>query len=141
MMGFTAAGPAAGSRLRAAEIFGARQFGATVVDDVVTGKSGGYEGPQLRDLHLHKDRGQDEKRLHYIGGDHNAQGDQSEWSFAGEAPFGPHERGANRGEELVPGRRPVDQQFRRVVTFDDGLFEFEGFNHACDTLVFLSRVI
>ena len=60
---FIAAGPPGGSGLSAAEIFGARKFVAAVVDHVMAGESGRDEGLQLGDLHLHGDRGKDQKRL------------------------------------------------------------------------------
>jgi hypothetical protein len=70
----SASGAAAGSSLRAAEILGARQFFAAVVDHVVTGESRRDERAQLGDLYLNKNRCRDQKSLQHIGGEHDAQG-------------------------------------------------------------------
>jgi hypothetical protein len=57
---FGTTGPASGASLSPAEIFGAGKFDAAVVDHVMTGEPGSYEGLQLRDLHLHEDREKDQ---------------------------------------------------------------------------------
>jgi hypothetical protein len=108
MVGFAAASPAGISTSSAAEIFGTREFVTTVVDHVVAGKWGCDKGSQLRDLHWHRDSGKDQKGLQHIGGNHDAQGNQSEGSFTGQATFGTHQRGADGGDELAPRRGPVD---------------------------------
>ena len=140
MVRFVAAGPAGGSSLGTPEILGAGQLVAAVVDYVVAGQPGRDIRAQLLDLYLHHDPRKDQKSFQKIGRDHDAQGNQSEGSFAGQAGLGTRQGGPDRADELAPWRGPFDGQLGRVVKFD-GLFELEGFTHAGGTLPSFAIVI
>ena len=63
MVRFVAAAAAGGSGFSAAQILGAGQLLAAVIDHIVTRKSGRDEGTQLGDLHLDRDRRENQKGL------------------------------------------------------------------------------
>jgi hypothetical protein len=118
---FSAAGPAGGSGLGAAKVFGARKFVATVIDHIMAGESWRHEGLYLGNLYLHGDCGKNQKRLHHVGGNHDAEGNQSKGRFARQAALGAHQGWAYGRDELMPGRGPLDQQLGSVITFDAAL--------------------
>jgi len=62
-MRFLSAGAASASRLSAAQIRGAGQFIAAVINHVVARQSGRDVGPHLLDLHMDHDRGKNQKRF------------------------------------------------------------------------------
>jgi hypothetical protein len=128
MMCFLSARDALGTRFGAAEILGPRKFVTAVVDDVMRRNPGSDIRPQFRNLGGNDDSGKDQKGLHYIGGDHDPQGNQAKGSFSRQAGFGASEGRADRLEEVSPPRRPLDQQPGRIGAFDR-LIELKSLNH------------
>ncbi len=100
--------------LRSALIGGLRQLVAGIVDDIP-----GWARRQLRRIQNGKlvgkeDDDDEEKALTEPGEQKAAIGEDADWRFSGERSGGARERGAKRGLELFPGRRPLDQQARRI---------------------------
>jgi hypothetical protein len=130
MVYFIASSLARAAGFRAAEILCAREFVSAVVDHVVTGERGYNNGPQFVDFYLHKDCGQDQEGLHDVGGDHDAEGNETERRFTGKPGFRPSQSRLDRADEFLPARGPLHQQLGSCVWGLNGLFEFESRAHA-----------
>jgi len=122
MLSFVSSRRPASSSLRAGQIFGAGKFVAGVVDDVVAGQPGRDVGPQLRQLYGHNDGGEDQESFGQPAGNHAAVRKHAVGRFTGQAGLGARQGGADRRDELAPGRGPLDEQLGHVVEFD-GLLE------------------
>jgi hypothetical protein len=128
MIRFVASRAASCSGLGAAEILGARQFVAAVIDNIVLRKSRHYERSHLRDLHLDRDRRENQKGFQHIGRHHDSQREESEGSLSSQTPLRARHGGPDGAHKLAPARRPLHQQLGCVVKFDS-LFELESFTH------------
>jgi hypothetical protein len=69
----------------AANILGAWEFVAAVIDHVVAGESGRNVRSQLLDLYLDEDRREDQERLQHVRRDHDPQRDQAKRGLACKA--------------------------------------------------------
>jgi hypothetical protein len=128
MMSFLASSAAGGGGLRAAKIFGARQFVARVVDHFVGLQLRRRIGPQLINLTGKHDEDKEQEGLQKQRGEHSAVGENAVGSFAGKAAAGAGKGWADGSNELLPARRPFDQELGRVVMLDDpDLCELERF--------------
>ena len=71
--------------LSAADILGAWEFVAAVVDYVVAGESGRNVRSQFVNLHLDEDRRDDQEPLQHVRRDHDPQRDQAKRGLARKA--------------------------------------------------------
>jgi hypothetical protein len=74
------------------------------------------------------DEGEEQKRFEKPGGKQSAIGKKTVRGFPGQASAGAAKGGADRGDELVPGRRPLDQELGRLVELGR-FFELESVGH------------
>lgn len=122
-------GAAGDAGLSSAEVFGARQFVAGVVDHFVGLQLGRGVGTQAGNLPRKNRDDEQQERLKQQRSQHAAVGKNAVRSFAREARSGASERRTDGGDELVPTRRPFDQQLGRIVKLDDpDFFELESFD-------------
>ena len=130
---FVATGAPALSCICAAEIFGPWKLVAAVIDHVVAADPRHDLRTQLFNLDLNGNGGHDQERLQYVRGNHDPQGNQTKWSFSGQAGFRPREGGLDGGDKIVPPRRPLDLQLGKIVpglTKQDNFPDLESVAHA-----------
>ena len=128
-MGLLTSGAAGGAGLSSAEVFGARQFVAGIVDHFVGLQLGRGVGTKAGNLTRKNRDDEQQKRLNQQRSQHAAVGKNAVRSFTREARSGTSKRRTDGGDELVPTRRPFDQQLGRIVKLDDpDFFELESFD-------------
>jgi hypothetical protein len=60
---------------------------------------------------------------------HSPVGENSSLSLTRQSRARTGKRRTDRGDEVIPSRRPFHQQFRRIIYFDDRYgFDLESFN-------------
>ncbi len=106
---FAAAGAASGAGLCAAQIFGARQFVAGVVNHFIGLQLGHSVGAKLVDLPRDNDNNEQQKQLQQPRSQHAPVGENAVRSFPGQASAGAGKGGTDRSDELIPAWRPLDQ--------------------------------
>jgi hypothetical protein len=130
MMRFLSAGAAAGAGLGAAEVFGAWKFVARIVDHFIGLDPGRGVGAKAGNLAWKNCDYEQQERFEQQRSQQAAVGKDAVRRFTGEARAGAGEGRTDGGDEFLPARRPLDQQFGRVVKFDDrDVFELESFRH------------
>ena len=85
-------------------------------------------GTEIGDFAGEHDDDENQKRFQQERCDQAAVGKDSKGSFSGETRRGAGESGADGGGELLPARRPLDQELGSVVE-GGGFFGLESFNH------------
>jgi hypothetical protein len=106
----------------------AGEFVARVVDDFVGLEPGCGVGAETVDFAGKNHQDENQECLHQQGDDEAAVGKDAEGGFSGEARAGAGEGGADVGGELLPARRPLDEELGSVVEGDE-FFELESFGH------------
>ena len=132
MIGFVASADACFPRLGASQVFGTREFVTAVIDDIMTAQTLYNLRPQLLNFDLNGENRQDHECLHDIGGNHDSQRDQSEGGFAGQPGLGAGKRRFDRGDKILPTRRPFHLQLGHVVTRltdDNNFLDLESLAH------------
>jgi hypothetical protein len=114
--------------VRSAEIFGARQFVAGVVDHFVGLQPGSGVGAKAVDLAGKKQGRDQQQKLQEQRRGEAAIGKLSVSGFTGEARPGTGESGSDRSNEFFPARRPLHQELGAFWQLADGrnCFELES---------------
>jgi hypothetical protein len=128
MMRFLTSSASRGAGLGAAEVFGAGQFIARVVDDAIGLQPGRSVGAKAVNLLRKNDEDEHAERFQQQRGNHAPVGSDPVWSFPGQSRTRPCKGRTDRGDELVPRRGPLDQELGRVMKLDR-VFELEGIGH------------
>lgn len=118
-MRFLASGAAGDAGLRATKVLGAGQFVAGVVDHFIGFQFRRRVGTQLINLPRKHDNDEEQEGLQQERGKHSAVREDAVWSFPGQASTGAGKGRTDGSNELLPARRPFDQELGRVVTLDD----------------------
>jgi hypothetical protein len=131
VMRFPAAGAAGGAGLGAAEIFGARQFVAGVVDYFIGLQPGWSVGAKAGNLPRENHDDEQEERFQKERRHHAPVREKTVGSFTGQARTTTSESRTDGSDELVPSRGPLNQQLGRVMKLGErDLFELESFAQA-----------
>lgn len=109
VMRVVTAGAAGGSSRGAAQVFGARQFVAGVVDHFIGLYLRCGVGTELRNLLRDYDQDEHYERFQQQRSQQACVGENTVRSFACQARTGAGEGGADRSDEFLPSRRPFDQ--------------------------------
>ena len=131
VMRLVATGAAGGSGLGAAQIFSARQFVAGIIDHLIGLHLGWCVGAKLGNLLRDNDQDKQHERFQQQRSQHACVGENTVRGFAGQTRSRAGEGGADGGDELLPSRRPLDQELGRVVQITklDRVFELESMSH------------
>ena len=131
VMRIVTTGAAGGSGLCAAQVFGARQFVAGIIDHFIRTHFGCRVGAQFINLAWKNYHNKDQEGFQQEGGKRSSVGENTVRGFAGQARTGAGEGGADGGDEVLPPRRPLDQELGRIVQMTklDGVFELECIGH------------
>ena len=100
--------------LRSALIGGLGQFRAGIIDDIPCGTRRQRTRIQLRNLVGKDDDDEDQYELGKPGEQQAAIRKDADWRFSGESFGRARERWAEGSLELLPRRRPLDEQPRRI---------------------------
>jgi hypothetical protein len=126
VMRFPATSAAFDASLGAAQIFGAWQFVARVIDHFIGLQPGRSIGTEVSNLLRKNYQDKDKECFQQDRSEHAAVGKNTVRGFASQAPFRAGKGRADGGSKLLPTRRPLDQELGRVVKLDRFLFELEG---------------
>jgi hypothetical protein len=131
VMRFLTAGAACDSGLGAAEVFGAGQFVAGVIDHFIGPHFWCGVRAELGDLLRDYDEDEQHEGFEQQGGQHAGVRENTVRSFAGQAGSGAGEGGRDGGDEVLPSRGPFDQELGRVVKITKlgRFFELERVAH------------
>jgi hypothetical protein len=131
-MSLAAASTAGGASLRAAHILSARQFVAGIVDDFVGNEFRRGVGTHVGNLPRKNHHNENQKCFQQQRGRHVPMRGNTVRRFASQSGPRAGKRGADGTNELFPARRPLDEEFRRIVDVDKdiGPFELERFGQA-----------
>jgi len=102
VMRFLTAGAAGGSGLRAAKVFGARQFVARIVNNFIRTHLGWRVGTELGNLSGKNRDDEQQERLQHERSEHSPVGENTVRSFASQACTGAGKGGTDGGDELLP---------------------------------------
>jgi hypothetical protein len=105
-----------------AKVFGAGQLVAGVVDHLIGFQLRRRVWTELVDLARYHDDHKKQKQLQQDRGDHSAVRENADGSFSSQARARARKGRANRGDEILPAWRPLDQQLGSVVKLDDPNF-------------------
>ncbi len=131
VMRFVASGAAGDSGLGAAQVFGARQFVAGVIDHFIGLHLGRSVGTKLGNLLRDNDQNKQNECFEQQRGQHARVGENAVRSFTSQARARAGKGRTDRGDELLPSRGPLNQQPGPVVQITklDRVFELEGIGH------------
>jgi hypothetical protein len=131
VMRFVTTGAAGGSGLGAAQVFSARKFVAGVIDHFIRLHLGRSIGAKLGNLFRDNDQDKQHERFQQQRSQKACVGENTVRGFAGQARAGAGEGGTDGGDEILPSRRPLDQELGRVVQITklDRVFELERIGH------------
>jgi hypothetical protein len=131
MMRFMTTGAAGGSCLGAAEVFGAGQFVAGVIDHFIRLHLGWSVGAKLCNLLRDYDQDEQYERFQQQRSQHTWVRENAMRGFASQARTGAGEGWTDGGEEVLPARGPLDQELGRVVKITklERVFELECVGH------------
>jgi hypothetical protein len=128
MVRFLTSGPSSGAGVGAAEVLDVRQFIARVVDHPIGLQPGWSVGAEAVNLLRKHDDDEHAEAFEQQRGDHAPVRSNTVGSFAGQARARAAKGRTDGGDELLPARRPLDQQLGRVVKLDR-VFELESISH------------
>ena len=114
MVGLLTSGASRLASLGSASVLGLRQLVGGIIDDVPLQTNGRRRHLQTRKTFGEHDDRNHEQALQQPAGKHAAIGEDADGRFSGEGFRRAGERGAQSGLELVPSRRPLHQQARRL---------------------------
>jgi hypothetical protein len=131
-MSLAATCSASSASLRTAHILSARQFIAGVVDYLVGNKFRRGIGTHVGNLPRKNHHNENQKCFQQQRGRHVPMRGNTVRRFASQSGPRAGKRGADGSNELFPARRPLHEEFRRIVDVDKdvGPFELERFGQA-----------
>lgn len=118
-MRLLASGAASRASLSAAKIIGAGQFIGRVIDHFIRPQLWRCVGPEFFNLPRQKRNRDQQQQLQRERCQNSAVGNNSGLSLTGQRRAGARESRTDRGDELLPARRPLDQQFGRSMDLND----------------------
>ena len=115
VIGFAASGAACCAGLSAANVFGAGQFIAGVVDDFIGLKAGSGIGAKACDLARKNHQHENQKSLQQQGCAHTTVRENTVRGLSGQTRAGAREGRRDGSDEFLPARRPLNQELRSLV--------------------------
>ena len=119
---FLASGAARSPGLRSTQVFGARQFVAGIVNHFIGFQLRRRVGSKLVDLLRKNDHHKQQERLQQPRSEDAHVRENSVRGFASQAFARAPECRPDGGDEILPARRPFDQQLGRIVELNDHYF-------------------